>query len=124
MHFAVPLKKKGAEDVFPAIRRFVSMVKVKYGLDVCKIRHNNDTSVISAHSSTGYQVWCEECSIEIEPTPTNTHEPNGGSERAGQEIITKSVKMRTSAGLPERLWPYTSTAAVYLFNRSPQQGRA
>lgn len=119
---ALPSKSKG--DVFPALREFQSMVKTKYGLAVCKVRQDNEKAVISEHGSTDYTEWCAREGIELELTPTYTHEPNGGGERAGKEVVTKSIKMRTAANLPERLWPWTSTAAVYLYNRSPRQGRA
>ena len=121
---ARPLTTKSKEDVFTTLRDFVSMVRVRYGLSVCKIRQDNNTSVISAHGTTSYEAWCAQEGIEIESTPTNTHEPNGGSERAGQELVTKSIKMRTAAALPERLWPWACIAAEYLFNRSPHQGRS
>lgn len=124
MLFARPLKTKSKEDVFPTLRDFASMVRVRYGLSICKIRQDRDTSVISAHGTTDYEAWCAREGIEIELTPSYTHEPNGGGERAGQEVVTKSIKMRTAANLPERLWPYTSIAATYLYNRSPRQGRA
>jgi len=52
--------------------------------------------------------------IKIESTPPYTHEPNGAAERAGQEIIKKSVKMRISANLPEKLWPEVVLAATRL----------
>lgn len=58
--------------------------------------------------------WCRDEGIEIELTPTSTHEPNGASERGGQELITKSIKMRAAANLPERLWPYAVEAAAFL----------
>lgn len=122
--FANTLKTKSREDVFSALHGFVSMVRVKYGLPVCKIRQDRDTSVVSEHGSTTYEAWCAREGIELELTPSYTHEPNGGSERAGQEIIVKLIKMRSAANLPERLWPYTSVAATYLHNRSPRQGHA
>jgi hypothetical protein len=43
----------------------------------------------------------------MEPTPPSTDEPNGAAERAGQEVITKSLKIKLGAGLPEKLWPET-----------------
>jgi hypothetical protein len=57
----------------------------------------------------------------LELVPTSTHEPNGGIERAGQEVITRAIKMRTSAFLPENLWPETTGAATRLYNISPSR---
>lgn len=123
MLFSRPLKTKGKEDVFPTLRDFASMVWVRYGLSIYKIRQDRDTSVISAHSTTDYKAWYAQEGIKIEPTPSYTYELNGGGERAGKEVVTKLIKMRTAANLPERLWPYTSIAATYLYNQSPCQGR-
>jgi hypothetical protein len=55
----------------------------------------------------------------MEPTPPYTDEPNGATERAGQEVITKSLKMRLGTGLPEKLWPETTQAAVLLYKILP-----
>ena len=47
------------------------------------------------------------------------HEPNSSTEQAGQEIINKAIIMRLMANLPEKLWPESSIAAIYLYNWSP-----
>jgi hypothetical protein len=96
-------------------------VKRQFGLTICKIRQDNDTSIIALNGVSNYEIWAQEEGIELELSSTHTHEPNGGSERAGQEVITKSIKMRDSAGLPLNLWSETSLAAIYLYNISPLQ---
>nr|XP_036577978.1 reverse transcriptase domain protein [Colletotrichum truncatum]XP_036581771.1 reverse transcriptase domain protein [Colletotrichum truncatum]XP_036582657.1 reverse transcriptase domain protein [Colletotrichum truncatum]KAF6785108.1 reverse transcriptase domain protein [Colletotrichum truncatum]KAF6790214.1 reverse transcriptase domain protein [Colletotrichum truncatum]KAF6791448.1 reverse transcriptase domain protein [Colletotrichum truncatum] len=62
--------------------------------------------------------------IEIEETPPYTKEPNGGGERAGQELITRAIKMLSAAGLPTTLWVEAVMAAAYLYNMSPRKRRA
>nr|XP_036574638.1 reverse transcriptase domain protein [Colletotrichum truncatum]KAF6781092.1 reverse transcriptase domain protein [Colletotrichum truncatum] len=48
-------------------------------------------------------------------------EPVGAGERAGQEIITKSIKMLSGANLPTDLWVEAVKAAAYLYNISPRK---
>jgi hypothetical protein len=66
-----------------------------------------------------YQIWVKKEGIEIELSPLYIYEPNSSTERAGQEIINKAIIIYIMAHLPERLWPESSMAAIYLFNRSP-----
>jgi hypothetical protein len=75
--------------------------------------------VVPIQGRLAYENWAAEEGIEIELTLSYTHEPNGGSEQARQEIIDKSIAMRLFAGLPENLWPETTLAAIHLFNISP-----
>lgn len=119
--FGYLLQYKTTIEVLCAVQAQVRWVKTQYGLQIAKIKHDNDTSVISTTGSTEYQVWTEEQGIEIELPPTYTHEPNGGAERAGQEVITRSIKMRIAAGLPENLWAEAALAAIYLYNISPSK---
>jgi hypothetical protein len=119
--FGYILTSKHQINVFNSIKHFDTWVKRQFGLTICKIRQDNDTSVIALKGVSNYEIWAQEEGIELELSPTHTHEPNGGSERAGQEVITKSIKMRDAAGLPLNLWSETSLAAIYLYNMSPLQ---
>jgi hypothetical protein len=83
------------------------------------LKHDQEKAVIAIQGSTAYEKWALEEGIELELTPSHTHEPNGGPERAGQEIINKSIAMRESANLLERIWPEVTLAAIFLFNQSP-----
>jgi hypothetical protein len=113
------LKSKAQSEVYPTIRRFERWVKRQYGLSICKLRHDGDKSVIAINGKSQYQLWAEQEGIDLEVTPSYTHEPNGAAERAGQEVITKSIKMREGAGFPVNLWPEVTCAAAYLYNKSP-----
>jgi hypothetical protein len=122
--FGFILNSKHQINVFNSIKHFDTWVKRQFGLTICKIRQDNDTSMIALKGVSNYEIWAEEEGIELELAPTYTHEPNGGSERAGQEVITKSIKMREAAGLPLNLWSETTLAAIYLHNMSPLQSNA
>jgi hypothetical protein len=117
--FVFPLPSKEGEQVFNTTRNFEHWVKRQYNLSICKMKHDQEKAVIAIRGNTAYEHWCAEEGIELELSPSHTHEPNGGSERAGQEVIDKALAMRLSAGLPEELWPETALAAAYLYNMSP-----
>ena len=51
-----------------------------------------------------YQKWTQQQGIQIELSPTYTHELNSLSKRAGKEIIEKLIIIRAAVGLPEALW--------------------
>ena len=119
--FSFPLYQKTHLEVFNTIQSFLAWVLRKYNLPVVCIKQDNDTSVIGIMGNTIFENWIKQEGIELELSPPNTHESNGGSERAGQEIITKQIKMRISAGLPDRLWVEAAQAATYLYNISPRK---
>lgn len=121
--FVFPLPSKRGEQVYKTIRHFEHWVKRQYNLSICKMKHDHEKAIIGARGSTLYEHWCAEEGIELELSPTYTHEPNGGAERAGQEVVDKALAMRLSAGLPENLWPETAMAAAYLYNMSPSYSR-
>lgn len=77
--------------------------------------------MIHQSGNTDFQRLSREEGIVIETPPTNTHESNGGIEIAGKIVTGKSNVMLNSAGLPHKLWPESTQAAVYLLNMSPSQ---
>ena len=83
------------------------------------MKYDQEKAVIAIRGNTVYEYWCAEEGIELELSPSHTHESNSGSERAGQEVIDKALAICLSAGLPEELWPETALAAAYLYNMSP-----
>jgi hypothetical protein len=74
--------------------------------------------VIAIHGYIVYEIWTDAKGIEKELSPTNTHESNRDAKRVGQEVITRSIKMRIGANLPAHLWPETTLAAIHLYNKS------
>lgn len=121
-----PLRTKDGATLLEHLRNFESWVWRQYGLRICKIRQDRDTGTLGPdaddlYTNTAFTRWTTEAGIDVEPTPSYTHEPNGGAERAGQEVITRSIKMREGAGLPEELWPEVVQAAAYLHGMSPRK---
>jgi hypothetical protein len=113
------LQNKNLNEIMKTITDFRVWVKNKYGLTIVEIHQDNDTATTPWRGQSRFEEWATEEGITIRRPPPYTHEPNGSAERAGQELITKSIKMRTSANLPTKLWPIIMDAAAYLFNMSP-----
>ncbi|KAL2122403.1 hypothetical protein VTJ04DRAFT_2858 [Mycothermus thermophilus] len=122
-----PLRNKEGRTILEKLSEFELWVRRQFGLSICKIRQDRDTGTLGINADELHEVqtafvrWAREKGIELEPTPPNTHEPNGGSERAGQEIQDKCVAMLASSGLPEELWPEVTQAAAYLHGMSPRK---
>jgi hypothetical protein len=119
------LRQKTKGEVFSALRNFEAHVSRSYGTAICIFRSDNESAVTTpeqyaATRKTEFETWAEKEGIILEHPPTETHEPNGRSERAGQEIINKSNAMLQDARLPSNLWPETTKAAAYLYNFSPR----
>nr|XP_036576325.1 reverse transcriptase domain protein [Colletotrichum truncatum]KAF6783050.1 reverse transcriptase domain protein [Colletotrichum truncatum] len=122
--FAFPRVSKSHTFVFDALRHFERWVARQRGVTLCKLRQDVERAVIAINGMTEYQLWAQHNGIEIEETPPYTKEPNGGGERAGQELITRAIKMLSAAGLPTTLWVEAVMAAAYLYNMSPRKRRA
>jgi hypothetical protein len=97
---------------------FKSFTKRQYRLSICVFKYNNNTSVIVIYGYIAYKIWTDAKGIEKELSPTNMYESNGGAKRVGQEVITRSIKIRIRANLSAYLWPETTLAAIYLYNKS------
>ncbi|RAQ98619.1 reverse transcriptase domain protein [Stemphylium lycopersici] len=117
------LHAKSIGEIMRTFYSFEAVIKARYKLWLVNISQDNDPSTLPWRGTSQFQQWCEKRGITIEPAPPHTHEPNGAAERAGQELITKSIKMRSSANLPEKLWPEIVQAAAWLYNISPSAAR-
>ncbi|OHW95249.1 reverse transcriptase domain protein [Colletotrichum incanum] len=122
--FGFPRLTKTHESVFKVLRVFERWVARQRGLAVCKIRQDVDRSVIAINGYTDFQQWAQNEGIEVETTPPHTKEPNGGAERAGQEAITRGIKMLSGANLPHELWVEAVMAGIFLYNISPRKNSA
>ena len=111
-------------DSFNIIVDFKARVKRQYRLHVCKIRLDNERSLINLPNQrpSDFQTWATDQGIDLEVPPLYTKEPTGGAERPGGIIGSKARTMIISANLPQDLWPEAWGAAAYLHNRSPRQG--
>lgn len=90
MLYAFFTSHKTGDVISELLQAFEARVHRQYGLRVCIFRSDNDTSVITTqeeHMPKEYEAWCEREGIIIETSPSATHEPNGGAERAGKEAI-------------------------------------
>jgi hypothetical protein len=121
--FGFTLINKEGAIIFRTVKGFERWVRRQYSLSICVIKHDNDTSVIYWEGATEYMRWAKDEGIELELSLTYTHESNRLIERAGQEVITRSIKVRESANLPAKLWPESTLAVIYLYNRSPSDAR-
>jgi hypothetical protein len=113
------LQGKTLSEIMRVIPRFAQYIETKYNLRIVVLHSDNDSATLPWRGESRYEQWARAHGITIERTPPWTHEPNGGPERAGQEIITKSIKMANSANLPTKLWPDVVEAATWLYNMSP-----
>ena len=116
--FAFAFTSKALIDVLPQIREFEAWTRRQYRLSICKFKHDNEKAVIEIKGLTQYKIWAAKAKIDLKLTPSNTHEPNKGAERAKQEVIVRSIVIRDTANLPEKLWPEYAQATVYLYNMS------
>jgi len=100
---------------------FEVWVKRQFGLSICKIRMDNERTLVNLPNQhpSAFQLWATEDGIDLELPPPYTKQPNGGAERSGGLIGSMARTMRTSASLPQNLWPEAWGAAAYLHNRSP-----
>ena len=64
-----------------------------------------------------FDKFCRTKGIVAERTAPNTHEQNGGSERAGKELTIKARGLRIGANLPYNMWPECYKTAAYCLNR-------
>jgi hypothetical protein len=106
------LQGKTILEIIRVFENFASMLLTQYKLKICVIHQDNNTATLPWRGKSRFELWTEEQGIVVERTPPYTHKPNGGAERAGQEIVTKSIKMRSGANLPEKLWPEVVEAAT------------
>jgi hypothetical protein len=113
------LQSKTLDEIMRVWQRFERRIRTKYQLPIVEIYQDGDTATRPWRGRSRFEEWTDDLGIQILTTPANTHQPNGSAERAGQEIITKAIKMRASANLPAKLWPLTMDSAAFLHGMSP-----
>jgi transposase InsO family protein len=117
--FALPSRKQ--VKILRVLQNFDAWVTRQYGLYICVFRHDRERGVFSHFGKTEYEKFTEEKGITIKVTPPHTKEPNGGSERVGQEVILRSITVLEFANLPQDLWPESTQAGAHVYNMSPVQ---
>jgi hypothetical protein len=106
-------------EVFSVLREFEAWVVRQFRLYICFMKHDRDRAVFSHKGPTEYENFTKEKGITIEKTPAYTKEPNEGAEKAGQEVIERSITTITHANLPENLWLEGTVTGCKLYNMSP-----
>jgi hypothetical protein len=96
------------------MKSFLGMMKTQYNTKVKVIEC--DGELFSRRRAV--REFLESKYIKIEPSAPNTQAQNGGAERSGGVVKEKMRVMRTSAKLPQSLWPEIGRTTVYLNNRS------
>ncbi|OAQ63884.1 integrase, catalytic core [Purpureocillium lilacinum] len=103
------------------IMEFEARIKRHTGASICKIRIDNERSVINLplQAISEFQTWAKEVGIDIELPPSSTKEPTGGAERPGG---INQQRMRCVIGqLPQELWPEYYRAVVWIHNILPRR---
>ena len=95
--FRYALTSKSLTNVYQTIKRFEKQVKRQYRLSICILKHDNKQAVITINNKTTYKLQAKEEKIKLKLSLTYTHETNKSAEQAGQEAITKSIKMHIVA---------------------------
>ena len=121
--WSFPIASKAHTQLFSIIRSFERHVHRRYNLHLNVLKHDGEKGVIAIQGMTEYQRWAHDEGIEVQLSPPYTHEPNGGPERAGQEVIVRALKMLKHANLPEVLWPEAAMTATKLINMSPAKSQ-
>ncbi|KAJ6436334.1 reverse transcriptase family protein [Purpureocillium lavendulum] len=111
-------------EVSRIIKNFEARIKRHTGASICKIRIDNERTIINLpyQKHSEFQVWAAEAGIDIELPPSHTKEPTGGAERPGG---INQERMRCMTGrLPQELWPEFYRAAVWVHNILPSRRNA
>ncbi|KAM3509956.1 hypothetical protein MY10362_000299 [Beauveria mimosiformis] len=119
--YAQAIVDRAHNTLFNCILAFLAWVWNQFELRVCVLHHDGEAALVGTHKQSAYQRWAHFSGIELEITPPGTHEPNGGIERANQEVQTKAIAMTEGAGLPQNLWSEVTIAACRLLNISPKK---
>jgi hypothetical protein len=113
MHFVYHLLGTGKQHLLPCFEHVLKYVERRYGLKV-QIFHGDGEITVQY-----FDEFKVEYGLIMENSPPHTQAQNGDAERSGGVIMGRGRNMRTSANLPEVLWPEIYSAAAYLLNRSP-----
>jgi hypothetical protein len=113
------LHDKSLASIMWVMQKYERIVSQKYGLTIVELVQDNDQATLPWRGTSQFEIWCNKMGIQHITPPANTHELSSSQERAGKEIITKSIKMRTGANFPEYLWPKCMDASAFLHARCP-----
>ena len=86
----------------------------KYLCPVATLRGDNE--LLAEHTTLSMSLRSH--GNELRLTDPHTSSKNGGAERCGRTIFTKSRTMLEQAHLPTNLWSESAATAVFLYNRT------
>jgi hypothetical protein len=115
------LPNKDQGTLFKWFSAVTAYLERQYSLRIQIIHGDNDTGFFYSQSTT---IYLKDEGFDIRLTTPDTAHPNGKAERSGGVATAKLRTMQIEAHLPERLWPETQRAAVYLLNRTPFEKRS
>lgn len=101
-------------DCFTELEKAITFIETHLGGRVRFLRLDGETALGGA-----FEAYVASKGIKTERTSPNTAAQNGGSERSGRVIITKSRSMRIDARLPSNMWPEIVKTAAYIMIRTP-----
>ena len=112
------VSKTEAKDI---ILDFEARIKRHTGLSICKIRMDNERSLVNLphQRDSDFQIWAQEQGIDLELPPSHTKEPTGGAERPGG--VNQQRMRSVFRSLPQGLWPEVYRAVVWVHNILPSQ---
>lgn len=110
------LQNRTQKNLCIAFTSFLTYLERQYQVKPRTFECDNEIKLIKR----AVALMLEEQGISIEASAPDTQAQNGGAERSGGIIESKSRAMRQGAHLPEDLWREVYGAAIYLHNRMPK----
>ena len=101
-------------DALHYFEKAINTIENLYNGKVRYIRLDGETTL-----GNEFEALVIDKGIKAERTAPDTPAQNGGSERSGRVLITKSRTMRIEANLPTNMWPEIVKASGYISNRTP-----
>jgi hypothetical protein len=111
-HTVYPLINRDAATIQPIVHGVVKWCQ-NLGFSVRHMHSDNDTAFKGLDQALQHQ------GIEFTQSTAYNHSQLGFAERAGGVITQVARALHIHAGLPDHLWPWTTSAAVFLLNRRP-----
>lgn len=117
-HWVRHIPTTTARHLIQPIKFAVNQSKRRWNFEVIVIRIDNQMSLID---SSEWEDYIAETGLHIELSAPNAHEQNGAAEVSGGVLTRRSAKLKTSANLPESLYPECYRTAAYIQNRAPSR---
>ncbi|KAI0997095.1 hypothetical protein K3495_g11092 [Podosphaera aphanis] len=108
-----------SKDQLTLSRSIMSMIQMSKKEDrIVRFLHNNNEKGFGSH----FKQMLQDEGIKFENKVPYTPEQIGFAESSGNRICVVARSLRINSGLPEELWPELVRTAVYLLNKTPNEG--